>query len=179
MLTSFCAFQTAQLIATDAVDTISVYVHESGGILKASQNLSMAAAAGMSGLIGAMPELGIGTAAHIHIALAASHLPHDSDCCGSIYWLEDFIVEPLKIEGGRFSAQSLLSVSGQLCRSLVTLAKSTDTVGFAYPPPGSVGLGVTVDSAAVQRWARNGPVDQSRPRPPITPLPFGPLVARM
>ena len=82
------------------MDVLSVYVHESGGVLKASQNLAMATAAGMTGLIGAMPELGVGTAAHIHIALAASELPHDSDCCGSMYWLEDFITTPLKIEGG-------------------------------------------------------------------------------
>ena len=54
------------------------------GILKASRNLAMAGAAGMTGLIGAMPELGIGTAAHIHIALAAPSevLVHASDCCG-------------------------------------------------------------------------------------------------
>ena len=78
----------AVLRSVGAVDVVSVYVHESGGILKASQNLAMAHAAGMSGLIGAMPELGIGTAAHIHIALAAAELPHDSDCCGSMYWLE-------------------------------------------------------------------------------------------
>ena len=43
---------------------------------------------------------GIGTAAHIHIALAATALPHASDCCGCIYWEEDFISTPLRIEGG-------------------------------------------------------------------------------
>ena len=94
--------------------------------MKASQNFRMAHASGLTGLIGAMPELvrssqshtfarhcvdsrsscvlsfwqGIGTAAHIHIALAAPALPHASDCCGCIYWEEDFITSPLQIEGG-------------------------------------------------------------------------------
>ena len=76
--------ETAELIRTAAVDVISVYVHESGGALKASRNLAMAHDAGMTGLIGAMPELGIATACHIHIALTAPGMPHASDCCGSI-----------------------------------------------------------------------------------------------
>jgi muconate cycloisomerase len=141
--------ETAELIATGAVDVVSVYVHESGGVLKAARNLAMAHAAGMTGLIGAMPELGIGTAAHIHIALAATELAHDSDCCGSIYWLEDFITEPLRIEGG-----------------------------FAYAPPGTVGLGVELDAEAVARWSRPE-VDDDRPRPPVTPKPAASLLARI
>eukprot|EP01050_Picozoa_sp_SAG11_P014816 SAG11_NODE_1863_length_4154_cov_3.719359_4_plen_255_part_00 len=143
--------ETAELLRTGAVDVVSVYVHEAGGVLKASRNLAMATAAGMTGLIGAMPELGIGTAAHIHIALAAETLPHDSDCCGCIYWEEDFLAAPgLRIEGG-----------------------------FAYPPPGQVGLGVTLNEEAVARWARPGPPDPDRPRPPVTPRAAASLLARL
>jgi L-alanine-DL-glutamate epimerase-like enolase superfamily enzyme len=74
------------------------------------------------------PQGGVG-AAHIHIALAAPRevLVHDSDCCGCIYWLEDFITTPLRIEGG-----------------------------FAYPPQGLVGLGVELDREAVERWSKPG-----------------------
>ena len=146
--------EVAQLLSTEAVDVLSVYVHESGGVLKASRNLAMAGAAGMTGLIGAMPELGIGTAAHIHIALAAPRdvLVHDSDCCGCIYWLEDFLTTPLKIEGG-----------------------------YAYPPPGAVGLGVELDSEAVTRWSKPAgePPDPRRPKPPVTPVPYKDLVGKL
>ena len=51
--------------------------------------------------------------------------------------------------------------------------------GYAYPPSGSVGLGVQVDKLAIQRWARDGPADDARPRPPPTPLPNATLAARM
>ena len=66
-------------------------------------------------------------------------------------WLDqDFITEPLRIEGG-----------------------------FAYPPPGAAGLGVELDMAAVQRWSRPGAPDPARPRPPATPLPANELLARL
>ena len=66
-------------------------------------------------------------------------------------WLEDFIVEPLHIAGG-----------------------------FAYPPPGAVGLGVEVDMDAVAKWSRPGqPVDEERPRPPAIPVANDELLARL
>ena len=72
-----------------------------------------------------MPELGVATAAQIHLALAATNIKHDCDTCGSLYFDRDFLVTPLDF---------------------------TDAV--AKPPPGPTGLGVEVDMNIVAQWAK-------------------------
>jgi muconate cycloisomerase len=99
-------------------------VSESGGLQNAVQIFSLCELNDVPCMIGSMPELGIGTAAQIHLGLAMRNLKLDSDCCGSKYHEEDLLRVPLRIEGG-----------------------------YAYPPPGP-GLGIEVDEAVVERWRR-------------------------
>lgn len=106
--------ECAVVIKAGAADVGNVYISESGGVLAASRNLAMCAmceAAGITGLIGAMPELGIGTAAQIHLALASTNIGHDCDTCGSLYFDEDYLVTALDFSDG-----------------------------VAKPPPGTIGL---------------------------------------
>lgn len=112
-----------EVIRRGAADVVNVYVTEAGGLLNASRIFSMCEAAGIPCMIGSMPELGIGTAAQIHLALAMTNLGFDSDCCGSLYHAEDLLLEPLRFEQG-----------------------------YAYPPDGP-GLGIDVDMKTVERWS--------------------------
>jgi muconate cycloisomerase len=111
-----------ECIRRDAVDVVSIYVAESGGLLKAAQTFSICEAAGIPCLIGSMPETGIGTAAQIHLGVAMTNLKFDSDVCGVRYFSEDCLTRALKIENG-----------------------------YAYPPEG-VGLGIDVDEVILSRW---------------------------
>ena len=133
--------ECAVVIKAGAADVANVYISESGGVLAASRNLAMCEAAGITGLIGAMPELGIGTAAQIHLALASTNIGHDCDTCGSLYFDEDYLVTALDFSDG-----------------------------VAKPPPGPIGLGVEVDMDVVKRWAHppntNAPRSPSRPKAP-------------
>ena len=111
-----------ECIRRDAVDVVSIYVAESGGLLKAAQTFSICEAAGIPCLIGSMPETGIGTAAQIHLGVAMTNLKFDSDVCGVRYFSEDCLTRALKIENG-----------------------------YAYPPEGA-GLGIDVDEVILSRW---------------------------
>ena len=109
--------ECAVVIQAGAADVANVYIAESGGVLKAATNLAMCAAeprhcaldlspasaapadrylpvcscrceaAGITGLIGSMPELGVATAAQIHLGLSATNIHHDCDTCGSLYFV--------------------------------------------------------------------------------------------
>lgn len=116
------------VIRHNAADIANVYVTEAGGLLAASQIFAMCEAASIPCMIGSMPELGIGTAAQIHLGVAMTNLGPDSDTCGVLYHEEDLLVTPLKIENG-----------------------------YAYPPEGP-GLGVEIDMNVLERWQRDAGV---------------------
>ena len=111
-----------EVIRRGAADFVNVYVSESGGIRNAARTLAMCEYAGIPGMIGSMPEFGVGTAAQIHLGVAASNVQLDSDTCGVLYHAEDLLTTPLRFENGH-----------------------------AYPPSGP-GLGVEVDMDVVERW---------------------------
>ena len=112
------------VIRHEAADVLNVYVTESGGIQNAARIFTLAEQAGLGCMIGSMPELGIGTAAQIHLGIAMPNLDFDSDTCGSLYQEEDLLATPLRLEQG-----------------------------FAYAPEGP-GLGVELDPDAFARAAR-------------------------
>ena len=51
-------------------------------------------------MIGSMPELGVGTAAQIHLGTAVPNLDIASDTCGTEYHEHDFLEARLAIDGG-------------------------------------------------------------------------------
>jgi len=116
-----------EVIRREAADVLNVYVTESGGIQNAARIFALAEQAGLGCMIGSMPELGIGTAAQIHLGLAMPNLDFDSDTCGSLYQSEDLLATPLRFEAG-----------------------------FAFAPEGP-GLGVELDADAFARAARRSP----------------------
>ena len=90
----------ARAIKAGAGDIINVYVSEAGGLRNAARIFTLAEAAGIQCTIGSMPELGIGTAAAAHLAVAVPELLDPSDVCGVLYNAESLIRETLPIEGG-------------------------------------------------------------------------------
>jgi len=47
-----------------------------------------------------MPEFGIGTAAELHLGLAAPRIDHPSDVIGNLYFEDDIIQETLPVKDG-------------------------------------------------------------------------------
>ena len=113
--------EAMNVVRNNAADIMNIYVTESGGIQNAARIFTISEQAGLSCMIGSMPELGIGTAAQIHLGIAMPNLDLDSDTCGVLYQEEDLLLNPLNIEKG-----------------------------VAYVPEGP-GLGVELDQKAFKR----------------------------
>lgn len=89
------------LLKNDVTDMMNIYVSESGGIINSSLIFRMAELVSVPCLIGAMPELGIGTAAAVHLGIAMTNLNDPCDACGSIYQVVDIIQEEFVVKDGK------------------------------------------------------------------------------
>ena len=94
----------ARVIAAGAADIINVYVSEAGGLRNAARIFAMAESAGVQCTIGSMPELRIGTAAAMHLAVSVPELMGPADVCGVLYDAETLIRETLPIQDGMAGA---------------------------------------------------------------------------
>ncbi|MFC5650540.1 mandelate racemase/muconate lactonizing enzyme family protein [Paenibacillus solisilvae] len=82
-------------------DYLNVYTSESGGLYRAMQIFHIAEAARRSCFIGSMPELGVGTAANLHLAVSVPQLGEPSDVCGYLYHQDDIIMEKFEFKDGK------------------------------------------------------------------------------
>lgn len=87
-------------VRANAGDIFNAYVSESGGLYKAMQIANLCDIAGVGFCIGSMPEFGIGTAAELHLGIAAPHIDHPSDIIGNLYFEDDIIAETLPVQDG-------------------------------------------------------------------------------
>jgi muconate cycloisomerase len=86
-----------------AADVFSIYVGKSGGIGPAREIGDFAQATGHSCTIGSNLEMGVGSAAMIHLAIATEGIHAETfpcDIIGPMYYEDDLLAEPLAIEGG-------------------------------------------------------------------------------
>lgn len=91
-----------RLLAAGAVDMLNVYVAEAGGLTNAALIFRMAETVGVPCVIGAMPELGIGTSAAVHLAVSMTNLHDPCDAAGAMYQTsDDIVLERFRIDGGR------------------------------------------------------------------------------
>lgn len=88
------------LARADAADLFNVYVVEAGGVLAAREIFAFASAVGIPCILGSQAEMGIGTAACAHLAVALPHLPHACETFGPLRYLRDIVAEPAAIAGG-------------------------------------------------------------------------------
>jgi L-alanine-DL-glutamate epimerase-like enolase superfamily enzyme len=89
-----------RVIRERTADILNVYVSEAGGLRNALRIFDMARAAGLQCTIGSMPELGIGTAACVHLGVAVGHLNEPADTCGFLYYSENLIRERWNVRDG-------------------------------------------------------------------------------
>ena len=94
----------ARLLAhLGAVDALSIYVGKAGGIGPARAIAEFAASAGLRCTLGSNLELGVGSAAMVHLALAARGISAEEfpcDIIGPFYYEDDIVREPLPIRAG-------------------------------------------------------------------------------
>jgi muconate cycloisomerase len=86
-----------------AADVLSIYVGKAGGIGPAREIAQFAASVGMACTIGSNLELGIGSAAMTHLALATAGVTAEQYACdiiGPLFYEDDILREPLPIKGG-------------------------------------------------------------------------------
>jgi muconate cycloisomerase len=91
------------LIRAGAADVFSVYVGKSGGIGHAAAISAIAEAAGLSMTLGSNLEMGIGTAAMLHLAIATPGMVSGQfpcDIIGPFYYEDELLREPLDLRGG-------------------------------------------------------------------------------
>src|SRR5262249_3940443 len=94
----------AKMLAhAEAADVFSIYIGKAGGVGPACEIAEFAASVGIKCTIGSNLELGVGSAAMIHVALSTPGIDADAypcDIIGPLFYEEDILVEPLPIVGG-------------------------------------------------------------------------------
>jgi L-alanine-DL-glutamate epimerase-like enolase superfamily enzyme len=98
---SIFTLQDAWLLANHrAVDVFSIYPGKHGGIAATSDIVAIARAAGLRCTIGSNLELGVGTAAMLHVAAAFPEVDVDAfpaDTIGPLYHETDLLAQPLNL----------------------------------------------------------------------------------
>jgi muconate cycloisomerase len=91
------------VVRAEAADVLSLYVGMAGGIAAARRAAGIAHAAGLGWTIGSNLELGVGLAAHIHLAISTPGLCDDlipCDIISTFYYPTLLLAEDLPIGGG-------------------------------------------------------------------------------
>ena len=96
--------QAVALTRAGAADVFSVYAGKGGGLSGARKIAAVAEAAGLACTVGSNLELGIGSAAMIHLALATPGIDAEAfpcDIIGPFYYETDILTEPLPLHDGK------------------------------------------------------------------------------
>jgi L-alanine-DL-glutamate epimerase-like enolase superfamily enzyme len=91
------------LARAGAADVFSIYIGKAGGIGPAREIAGYADSAGIRSTIGSNLELGVGSAAMIHVALSTPGIDAETfpcDIIGPLFYEDDILAEPLQISGG-------------------------------------------------------------------------------
>ncbi len=99
----FSVQDALMLIRAGAADIFSLYVGKGGGIGPARKMAAVAEAAGLSCTVGSNLELGVASAAMIHLAMATPAIAAEEfpcDILGPFFYEDDLLVESLPITGG-------------------------------------------------------------------------------
>ncbi|UCC72101.1 MAG: hypothetical protein JSV86_17285 [Gemmatimonadota bacterium] len=113
---------SAALIRHRAIDVVNVIPSQGGGLLRAQRLIHSAETAGTAALLGSTVELGPGTAAMAHLALATANVSVSSDLVGPGLLVDDVCRQPFRYRYGNL---------------------------FPFERPG---LGVELDEAKMEAW---------------------------
>jgi muconate cycloisomerase len=104
---SVCTLQDAMVLKQlEAADVFSIYVGKAGGIGPAKAIADFAERNGISCTIGSNLELGVGSAAMVHLGVACRGIAPEQfpcDIIGPFYYEDDVVLEPLSIKPGQAS----------------------------------------------------------------------------
>ena len=89
-----------ELIKAEACDVFVVYPSEAGGLTRACEIATLAAAAGKWCVIGSWAELGVATTANAHVVASSPHFPFASDTHYPLQ-LNDVLTRVVEIEDGK------------------------------------------------------------------------------
>lgn len=107
---SIYTLQDAKTLAQlGAADVFSIYVGKAGGIAPAKEVAEFAESKNLKCTIGSNLELGVGSAAMIHLAMATRGITAEEfpcDIIGPFFYEHDLLVESLPIVGGQARANS-------------------------------------------------------------------------
>lgn len=102
---SVYSLQDAMVLAhLGAADVLSIYVGKAGGIGPAKKIAEFAESAGLKCTVGSNLELGVGSAAMVHLAMATRGIAAEEypcDIIGPFYYEDDIVREPLPIKPGQ------------------------------------------------------------------------------
>lgn len=113
---------SAALVRHRAVDIVNVIPSQGGGLRRGLRLIQVAETAGIPVLLGSTIEMGPGTAAFVHLAVAAPNVTVPSDLVSPELLIDDICTTPFKFENGALKP-------------------------FAAP-----GLGVELDEAKMGKW---------------------------
>jgi L-alanine-DL-glutamate epimerase-like enolase superfamily enzyme len=108
-----------EVVKAGAADLANIYVMEAGGIREARQAFAVLEAAGMSTMLGSMPEFGIGVAAQLHLAAVAPNLMATNDLCGFLYHERDIVHTSPIIQRGEIQIPTGPGLGVELDESLL------------------------------------------------------------
>ena len=92
------------VVRAGAADILSTYVHKGGGVGPARKIAAVAEAAGLACTIGSNLELGVASAAMIHLGIATPGISAEEfpcDILGPFFYEDMLLAEPLPITGGQ------------------------------------------------------------------------------
>jgi muconate cycloisomerase len=99
----YTLYDARALAQANACDVFSIYIGKAGGIGPARAIAKFAHEHGIACTIGSNLELGVGSAAMIHVALATPGIAPDRypcDVIGPLFYEDDILRDPLPIVGG-------------------------------------------------------------------------------
>jgi L-alanine-DL-glutamate epimerase-like enolase superfamily enzyme len=96
----YTAEDALQLIHAQAADVFSIYIGKSGGIANARRIAAIAEAAGIPCTIGSNLELGVGSAAMLHVAVSTPAVTWPCDILTPFFYEDDVLQEQLIIRAG-------------------------------------------------------------------------------
>ena len=100
----YTAHDALSILRAGAADTLSIYVGKAGGIGPARKIAAVAEAAMAGCTVGSNLEMGVGSAAMIHLAMATTGITADQypcDIIGPMFYTDELLAEPLPITGGK------------------------------------------------------------------------------
>ncbi len=113
---------SAALVRHRAVDIVNVIPSQGGGLRRGLRLIQVAETAGVPVLLGSTIEMGPGTAAFVHLAVAAANVTVPSDLVSPGLLVDDICTTPFKFENGALTP-------------------------FAAP-----GLGLELDEEKMEKW---------------------------